>query len=266
MALHAADRAATHAIWVGTVAAIGAAAVAGLVLHLTVDGLEGQARARSFAAICIAAGALLTWMIFWMRTHSRTLKTHLEQKTATAVAGGSVFALAAVAFAAVIREGLETALFLLSTAASSDGGAVATGTLLGLAVAALLGVLLYKGSERINIRRFFQVTGLLLVLFAAGLSAKTVLFLQATGDLGSLNGAFYDLTRYRALTAETQLGRFLAGIFGWDPRPSLEQVVAYLAYLIPVAWLYFRAPSPQAARHDSHERASTMAKIAPAQR
>ncbi|HEX8001482.1 MAG TPA: FTR1 family protein [Mycobacteriales bacterium] len=240
-----ADTAATRAIWVGTAAALAVAAVAGVVLHLTIDGLTGDARARSFAAICVAAGALLTWMIFWMRTHGRQLKAHLEEKTATAVAGGSAFGLAAVAFAAVIREGLETALFLLSTTASSDGGAVVAGTLLGLAVAALLGVLLYKGSSRINIRRFFQITGALLILFAAGLVAKTVLFLQATGDLGSFNDAVYNLTRYRALTGQTQVGRFLSGIFGWDPRPSIEQVVAYLAYLIPVSWLYFRNGAPK---------------------
>jgi high-affinity iron transporter len=101
-------------------------------------------------------------------------------------------------------------------------------------------VLLYRGSERIQVRRFFRLTGALIILFAAGLAAKAVFFLQASGDLGSLNWAVYDLTDIRLLTTETQAGRFLAGIFGWDPRPSLEQVVAYLGYLVPVAWAYLR--------------------------
>ena len=74
------------------------------------------------------------------------------------------------------------------------------------------------------------------------------MFFQAAGDIGSydLNGV-YDLTRYRWLTQDTQVGRFLAGIFGWDPRPSIEQVVAYLAYLIPVLALFFRQPKVRGA-------------------
>lgn len=241
-ARRAGDSAATRSIWAGTAAAIIVATAAGVILHLTVDGLTGAARARTFAGICMAAGALLTWMIFWMRTHGRALKAHLEAKTASAMAHGSAAGLALVAFTAVIREGLETALFLLSTTASNDGGPVAVGIVLGLLVAVALGVGLYKGSQRINVGRFFQITGAVIILFAAGLAAKTVLFLQGTGDLGTVNGSVYDLTGIRALTVDTQVGRFLAGIFGWDPRPSLEQVAAYLAYLIPVVWLYYRKP------------------------
>ena len=85
-------------------------------------------------------------------------------------------------------------------------------------------------------RRFFQITGVLIILFAAGLVARAVQFFQAAGDIGSydLNGV-YDLTRYRWLTQDSQVGRFLAGIFGWDPRPSIEQVVAYLGLPDPGA-------------------------------
>lgn len=228
-------------VWGGTAAAVAISGVTGVVLHVTTDDLRGAVRARTFAAICLAAGALLTWMIFWMRAHGRALKAHLEHRSASALAQQSALGLAMVAFVAVIREGLETALFLLSTTATSSGSEVVVGTLLGLAVAIVLGALLYQGSRRVNMRRFFQVTGALIVVFAAGLMVKTVLFLQSAGDLGTLNAAVYDLTSVRWLTSETQVGRFLAGIFGWDPRPSVEQVVAYLVYLIPVAWLFFRS-------------------------
>jgi high-affinity iron transporter len=121
----------------------------------------------------------------------------------------------------------------------SSQGDVVAGTLTGLATACVLGVVLYRGSRHIHIRVFFDVTGALIILFAAGLVAKTVLFVQGAGDLGTLNNAVYDLTSVRWLTVETQAGRFLGGIFGWDPRPSLEQVVGYLLYLVPIAWLYF---------------------------
>ena len=92
-------------------------------------------------------------------------------------------------------------------------------------------------------RLFFQITGVLIIMFAAGLVSRAILFLQAAGDLGSWNlNDVYDLTRYRWLTQDTQSGRFLAGIFGWDPRPSIEQVIGYLGYLIPVLYLFFRKP------------------------
>jgi high-affinity iron transporter len=80
-------------------------------------------------------------------------------------------------------------------------------------------------------------------MFAAGLVSRAILFLQSSGDLGSWNlNDVYDLTRYRWLTQDAQSGRFLAGIFGWDPRPSIEQVIGYFGYLIPVLYLFFRKP------------------------
>jgi high-affinity iron transporter len=247
-------------VWFGTGAAALLAIVVGVVLHVTIDGLDGGARLRTFGVICIAAAALLTWMIFWMRTHARALKGDLEGKAARALAGQSGLALAAVAFIAVAREGLETALFLISTTTSSGGGDVVIGTLLGLACAGALGWVVYKGSHRFDMRRFFQITGVLIILFAAGLVARAVQFFQAAGDIGSydLNGV-YDLTRYRWLTQDSQVGRFLAGIFGWDPRPSIEQVVAYLAYLIPVLALFFRQPKVRTAPRTSSPSATVNA-------
>ena len=88
-------------------------------------------------------------------------------------------------------------------------------------------------------RLFFQVTGVLLILFAAGLLARAVQFLQAAGDLGTANNAAYDLTGLGWLTIDTESGKFLAGIFGWDPRPSVEQVVVYVLFLVPVLVAFF---------------------------
>jgi high-affinity iron transporter len=237
-------------VWIGTAVAVVLSVIVGVAIHVTIDDLAGAARARTFAVICFAAAGLLTWMIFWMRRHARSLKGELEGRT-TAAMEQSELALAVVAFVAVAREGLETALFLISGTTSSDGGDVVVGGLIGLALAIVLGVLVYHGSRRISVRRFFQVTGVLIILFAAGLLARGVMFLQAAGDLGSVEMAAYNLTAYDWLTTSTQSGRFLAGIFGWDPRPSVEQVVVYLAYLVPVLVLFFRAPSapaPAAAR------------------
>lgn len=237
----------TRAVWLGTGAALVMATAVAVVLQVTVDGLEGVVRLRTFAAVCLAAAGLLTWMIFWMRTHARALKGELEAKATEALVAGSSLGLGLVAFAAVSREGLETALFLLSAGSAADTGEIVLGTLLGLGAAVLLGVAVYQGSQKVDLRHFFLITGGLIILFAAGLMAKAVFFLQAAGDLSTVHDAVYDVTRYAWLTVDTQAGRFLAGILGWDPRPSTEQVMAYLLYLVPVAYLYFRSPKPSLA-------------------
>jgi high-affinity iron transporter len=119
---------------------------------------------------------------------------------------------------------------------------VLAGGLLGLAVAATLGWLVVLGGRRLPMRRFFTVTGLVLLVFAAGLVSRTVLYLQSAGELGTVWNSVYDLTGDRWLTVSTETGRFLAAMFGWDPRPSIEQVVAYLAFLGTVGWLFLRPP------------------------
>ncbi|MBX3286250.1 MAG: FTR1 family protein [Actinobacteria bacterium] len=236
-------------VWTGTFAALAVATVAGVVLHLTIDGLEGQARTRTFAAICFAAAGLLTWMIFWMRTHARGLKGELEGKANAAIAESSALGLAMVAFLAVLREGLETALFLISATASDDAGAVILGTLVGLAVAVALGVAIYRGSHLIDLRRFFQVTGVLIIVFAAGLVSKGIAFLQ-----GQTVDVVYNVKGVRFLTGESEVGKFLIGVFGWDPAPSALQFVGYVGYLIPALVFFFwegrthrPAPVPEAA-------------------
>ena len=236
-------------VWYGTAAALALAVVIGWLIHITVEDLTGVARSRVFAIICFGAAGLLTWMIFWMRKHARSLKGELEGKALQAM-HESAFALGMVAFVAVAREGLETALFLISTTANSSSNDVLIGALIGITVAIALGVLVYHGSKAISMKLFFQVTGVLIILFAAGLMSRGVLFLQSAGDLGTLNDAVYNLTGQRWLTQDTQTGRFLAGIFGSDPRPSIEQVVVYLGYLVPVLILFFKkprasAPAPQ---------------------
>jgi high-affinity iron transporter len=227
-------------VWVGTLAGIGLACVVGWILHVTLDGLEGSARTNTFAAICFAACALLTWMIFWMRTHARHIKKELEGKAGVAVAGGSAIGLAMVAFLAVAREGLETALFLISTTTSDSGADVLIGALLGLVAAGVLGVLVYKGSSRINMRSFFQVTGVLIIIFAAGLVSKGIAFLQ-----GQTSVVVYNVSGIHWLTAQSEVGKFLAGIFGWDPAPSVLQFVGYWAYLVPALVFFFWSPKPK---------------------
>lgn len=230
-------------VWQGVAAAVAVSVGVGVIVHVSVGELQGAARMRAFAAISIAALAVLTWMVFWMRRQSRAIKGELEHKLSSAITSDHTRrGIIAVAFLAVVREGIEAALFLLAAATADDGTKVLLGGLMGVLVACGLGLAVYAGGRSIPMKAFFKVTGMVLIVFAAGLAARFVLFLQMSGDLGTVNNAVYDLTRYPSLTQGTEIGRFLAAMFGWDPRPSLEQVVAWAAYLVPVAFLFLRSP------------------------
>ncbi|MFM9226751.1 MAG: FTR1 family protein [Actinomycetota bacterium] len=158
------------AVWRGAAIATGVCVVAGALIQIIVGGLNGRVEMAVEAVIALAAASVLTWMIFWMREHSRTLGAQLLQQVADASTAG---ALSVIAFVAVLREGLETVLFLLSAETSSSSGAgVVAGGLVGLAVSAVLGLLFYRAGHRLNLRTFFNVTGVLLILFAAGLVGK----------------------------------------------------------------------------------------------
>ena len=231
-------------MWQGVAAAAALSVGAGVVIHLSIDGLEGEARLRAFAAISVFAVAVLTWMIFWMRKHARAIKGELQEVLDEAMSrtGRIRWAVTAAAFFAVLREGLEAALFMIATATTEDGGEVLIGAVTGLALACVLGWAVVLGGKRMPMRQFFQVTGVALILFAGGLLARTVMFLQTAGDLPIAWNNVYDLTSIKLLTTETEVGRFLGAMFGWDPRPSIEQVVAYLAYVGIVTWLFLRNP------------------------
>jgi high-affinity iron transporter len=241
-------------MWQGMAAAAAVSVAAGIVVHLTVENLVGRPRLLAFAAVSMLAVVVLTWMIFWMRRQAHRIRGELHDSVDQAIAAGGDVRLAVmgVAFLAVAREGLEAALFLIAAATTEDGWAVLVGGLIGLAAASVLGYLVVLGGRRLPMRQFFTVTGLVLIVFAAGLVSRTVLWLQAAGELGTVWNNVYDLTAYPWLTVNTETGRFLGAMFGWDPRPSIEQVVAYLAFLVTVSWLFLRSPSPARERQQAH--------------
>jgi high-affinity iron transporter len=231
-------------MWQGMAAAAALSIGVGIVVHLTIENLTGRARLLAFAAVSLLAVAVLTWMIFWMRSQAHRIRGELQDSVDQAIAasGDVRLAVMGVAFLAVAREGLEAALFLIAAATTEDGWAVLVGGLIGLAAASVLGFLVVLGGRRLPMRQFFTVTGLVLIVFAAGLVSRTILWLQAAGELGTVWNNVYDLTAYSWLTVSTESGKFLGAMFGWDPRPSIEQIVGYLLFLVTVSWLFLRTP------------------------
>lgn len=172
-----------RAVWIGVAAAVAASVLAGGILFATVGELEGSREQLYEGAAMILATGVLTWMVFWMRRQAATIGGHLRSQVSQAIAAGGGLTLAAVAFIGVAREGLETALFLF--AATEDSGAAVTfiGAAAGLLAALALGVLFYRGALRLDIRKFFTVTSVLVIAFAA------YLLYGAMHEFGELAGS-----------------------------------------------------------------------------
>ena len=224
-------------VWAGTAAAIGICLVAGIAIFIALDGLNGKVEYAVEGFVALLATAVLTHMIFWMRSHARTLGKELRDKVDASV--GS--ALAIIAFVAVLREGLETVLFLLSAeTATASGSDVVVGGLIGLALSVVIGFGVYRSGNRLNLRTFFNVTAVLLLLFAAGLAGKAVheLRLLISWEAGWLVSSAWTLES--GLFATGTFYDFMRGLFGWHKNPENIRVLAYFAYLIPVLLVYLR--------------------------
>lgn len=228
-------------VWLGVAAATAIAIGTGAVVHLTVGELRGATRLVIFAVISAIAVVVLTWMVFWMRKAAMGIKSELHGRVDRALQADRVaVGVALVAFFAVLREGIEAAMFLIAAGTTTGGWQVLVGGIAGIALASGLGVAIYLGGRRLPMKALFNITGVIVILFAAGLAAKTVQFLQAANVMGTMADNIYDLRRYSWLTNQTDFGRFLAALFGWDPRPSIEQVLAWVLYTVPVLALFLR--------------------------
>ncbi|MEX2203123.1 MAG: FTR1 family protein [Actinomycetota bacterium] len=182
----------------GTGMAVLLSAATGAVIFAVGAEFEGTAEQLFEGLVTLTAMGVLTWMIFWMRRQGARIKSELQHKVDSTLMAGAL-ALSALAFFAVLREGVETALFLFAAAEGTavEGGAVGAqllGAVLGFALAVVLGVLLYRGGIRMNLRTFFKVTGAILIVVAAGLFAFSTHELQEAGWFPILEGTAFDLS------------------------------------------------------------------------
>jgi len=237
--------------WFGVGIAVAVSLSFGAILTLGPQGLSFEAQEAIGGTLSIVAVGLITWMIFWMGKNARHLKRELEGSMEKAISVGSG-AVVTMALLAVGREGLETALFLwagIQSAGSSSGPVI--GASLGLASAVVLGVLIYRGALRLNLRVFFQWTGVFLVVVAAGVLSYGIHDLQEAGILPGLNTLAWDVSA--TIGPTTVLGTVLKAIFNFTPATTVLQAVFYFAYLIPVLAIFIRTafakptPRPDAA-------------------
>ena len=221
-----------RSVWVGVLVAVLGSLGFAFIIQLVGMELEGRAEQIFEGATMFLAVGVLTWMIFWMRYQARLIKTSLEQDVQKAVETGTKWGLVLVAFTAVFREGVETALFLSAAAFAADSQGTLIGAALGLAAAVLIGYLIYATTVRLNIRLFFNITSVLLLLFAAGLLAHGIHEFQEAGLIPTVNEHVWDTNQ--VLDENSSAGQMLKAVFGYNGNPSLEEVVGYVGYWVAV--------------------------------
>jgi high-affinity iron transporter len=233
-------------ILAGAALAIGLSVVLGVVIFVSVGSFEEPYEQLFEAATLILAAGVVTWMLFWMRRQAASVKGELQAAVDRALHDGSATALAFLAFVAVIREGVETSLFLvgLAASASAEGGQgwVLVGAAIGLAIAAVLGVGFYHGSRRLNLATFFRWTGVALVFIAAGLLSHAVHELIEIGAISVGTQTLFDLSSVLPHEPDggSLIGQFLAALFGYTSTPEVATFAVWLGYVVIVLALYLR--------------------------
>lgn len=232
-------------VWVGTGIAVAICIAIAVLLQVISSDLPQRQQEGLETVVGALAVCMVTYMVMFMRRHARDLKGELQGAAASALASGSGRALVVMAFLAVLREGFETAVFLLATFhASGDASTSWLGAVLGILLAAVIGYGIYRGGIRLNLARFFRVTGFVLVLVAAGLVMTAFHTANEAGWLTVGQQQAFDLSWL--VRPGTPLSSLLTGVLGIQPFPVWIEAIAWLVYLVPmaamVAWPARRRP------------------------
>ena len=220
------------AVWFGTLSAAALSLLGGILLTTFGLSFEGAAEQIFEGITMILAAALLTWMIFWMSRTARTLKSDIEANVHRAAFGTGKRAVFFVAFIAILREGIELALFLTASVFATNTLQTLIGAILGLGTAILLGWSIFAAILRLDLRRFFQVTGFLLILFAAGIVAHGIHEFNEVGWIPAVIEHVWDVNAI--LDENSTFGLLLKALFGYNGNPSLTEVLAYAVYFAAV--------------------------------
>jgi high-affinity iron transporter len=239
-------RDALRQVWIGVTVAVLICIGIAIALQVISSDLPQRQQEGLETVVGALAVVMVTYMILFMRRHARDLRGDLEGAAASALAAGSSRALVLMAFLAVLREGFETAVFLLATFhASGDATVSWIGAVLGICVAVVIGYGIYKGGVRLNLARFFKITGLVLVVVAAGLVMTAFMTANEAGWLNYGQQQAFDLSWL--VRPGTPLSSLLTGVLGIQPYPTWVMALAWLVYLVPmvaiVAWPARRRPA-----------------------
>lgn len=221
-------------VWAGVVAAVIVSLAFGLGLNALGIAFEGRWEEVFEGIAMLLAAGVLTWMVLWMQHQGRQVQLGLEREAREAVAGNDARMLFGLSFVAVVREGIETALFLTAAAFRATTGQTLIGGALGLFGAVALGWIVFVGGRQLDVRAFFRATGFLLILFAAGLLAHGLHELQEAALLPIIVEHVWDINPI--LSERSVVGSLLKALFGYNGNPSLLEVVSYVGYFAAI-WM-----------------------------
>lgn len=227
-----------RSVWLGVGTAVIGSIGAGLTINLVGAAFEGRAEEIFEGIAMLLAAVVLTWVIFWMKNQARDFNNKIKTDVQQAVIRRGGFALFSLAFLSIFREGVELALFLTAIALDLEGSSVWVGAVLGLGAAVILGVLLYRNLIKLNLSRFFQITSLILILFAAGLVAHGVHEFNEVGLIPPIIEHLWDINHI--LDENSTFGQLLKTLLGYNGNPSLTEVLSYLAYFVVVRLFGFK--------------------------
>lgn len=244
-------------VWVGVILAAALCLGLGIFINETTGEFPQKQQELFEGIVAVVAVGILTYMVFWMRKVSRSVKTHLEGAIDNALnAGkGQGWALVAMVFFAVAREGLESVFFLLAAFQQDVGIQAPIGAVLGLVCAIVVGMMIYWGGVKLHLAKFFKWTSLFILFVAAGLAAGAIRAFHEAGLWNYLQDIAFNFTD--VLSTHSLLGTLLEGIFGYQEAPTVSEVLVYFLYLIPALIFFFmpqRAVDEAANRNTSQSR------------
>ncbi len=232
-------------LWAGVISAFILSILIAVLLRAIDMELEGTVEQIYEGVTLLVATGILTWMVFWMRGQSQSMKAKLESNVDRAIKQGGSGGLYFLAFIATLREGIELALYLTATSLTSSTFQTLVGATIGLIVAALLGYLIYTASLRLNLQRFFQITGIILILFAAGMIGQSVAEFNEAGIIPAIINPIWNLNPL--LNDHSVIGSIFNVLFGYHGSPSLTEALSYAGYILVTLWFFIRARKLQTA-------------------
>ncbi|MEZ4503299.1 MAG: FTR1 family protein [Dehalococcoidia bacterium] len=231
-------------VWLGAGLAVALSSVVVVALEVTSRDLSPAASEAFEGVMMLVAVVVLTWMVFWMRRQAAGIGAELRRQVNVALSGSSRWGLAGLAFLSVMREGIETGVFLFagSTTASGSPAMFWFGAVAGFAVAAALGYVVYRGSHRLPLRQFFTVSGIAVLVIAAGMVSNGIAELQESGFIANLGSRPWDTDSWLSLTDAS--GKFFHTLLGYDPAPTWGQIALFWGYLVSGVAFFLFWPHP----------------------
>ncbi|BCG60392.1 FTR1 family iron permease [Paenibacillus sp. URB8-2] len=228
-------------IWWGSGVAIGLSILLAYLIQLFSIQFEGTNAEIFEIIVASAAIAILSYMVIWMNKQSRSLKNSLESKIVSALQRNQMWGLVFLAFVTIIREGIETALFLSAVNGSSEGSGLMFGAFIGLVLAAVISFFIVKATIRLNLRMFFLITGSMVIVIAAGLASHVTMALQELGIIPLHELIAWDLSGF--IQDESLLGKLLHAFTGYVAAPTVIQLVVYVIYIAIMLHLLWKGPT-----------------------